>query len=407
MTLLWTTIGLGALVLLLWAVKGSRQRNVFIWLPAYIKGDWAGRRARMRHGTEGTVHIMFCIADHFEPGVGRPGAETQRERVAHWAGAYPELVEEFRDADGFPPRHTFFYPAEEYRPEHIERLRELVAADLGEVEIHLHHDNDTSGGFRQKLEEFVSGLRQHGLVGSDRLSGLPRFGFVHGNWALDNSRPDGRWCGVNDELTILSECGCFADFTLPSAPSPCQTRRINSIYYATDDPARPKSHDEGVEVEVHGERRGDLMLVQGPLTIRWPGGPFWILPRVENGDLQGHNMPTPGRLKSWIDTNICVAGRADWVFVKLHTHGCEEANRRALLGEPMRQFHRHLTGHYNDGVRYKLHYVTARELYNIVKAAEAGRAGNPGAYRDYAVLPPAASPRSKQRVVQTTEASID
>ena len=35
-----------------------------------------------------------------------------------------------------------------------------------------------------------------------------------------------------------------------------------------------------------------------------------------------------------------------------------------------------------------LHYVTARELYNLVKAAEAGRQGDPEEYRDYLVKPP-------------------
>jgi hypothetical protein len=31
----------------------------------------------------------------------------------------------------------------------------------------------------------------------------------------------------------------------------------------------------------------------------------------------------------------------------------------------------------------RLHYVTAREMVNIIHAAEDGRDGNPGAYRDY------------------------
>jgi hypothetical protein len=38
---------------------------------------------------------------------------------------------------------------------------------------------------------------------------------------------------------------------------------------------------------------------------------------------------------------------------------------------------------------FRLHYVTAREAYNIVKAAEAGKAGDPNAYRDFEVPPPA------------------
>ena len=54
-----------------------------------------------------------------------------------------------------------------------------------------------------------------------------------------------------------------------------------------------------------------------------------------------------------------------------------------LLGEPMRQFHQQLLEHYNDGRGLRLHYVTARELVNVVHAAEDGHNGNPGHYRDY------------------------
>ena len=69
-----------------------------------------------------------------------------------------------------------------------------------------------------------------------------------GTGRLITRSPDGRCCGVNDEIDILRETGCYADFTLPSSPSPTQTRKINSIYYAVDDPLEPKSHDWGTDV---------------------------------------------------------------------------------------------------------------------------------------------------------------
>ena len=74
-----------------------------------------------------------------------PTRRSRRSRVQQWVEQYPPLFEGFRDADGRPPRHTFFYPIEQYRPEHLERLGELVAAGFGEVEVHLHHDADTVG----------------------------------------------------------------------------------------------------------------------------------------------------------------------------------------------------------------------------------------------------------------------
>jgi len=61
----------------------------------------------------------------------------------------------------------------------------------------------------------------------------------------------------------------------------------------------------------------------------------------------------------------------------------------------------YLESRYHDGQRYVLHYVTAREAYNIAKAAEAGKSGNPARYRDYAVRPY----RNSRRRPQTAAAA--
>ena len=369
----------------LWIFYKCRKANVFIWLPAYLRGNWAGEREARSSSAAGPTHILFCIADHYEPAVGDPGAGPERARVAQWMERYPKTFSRFKDADGRSPRHTFFYPAEQYDAGHVERLGELVRAGHGEVEVHLHHDRDTSAGLRGALLKFVEQLRSHGHLGAAQ-DGRPKFGFAHGNWALDNSLPDGRWCGVNDELRVLAECGCYADFTLPSAPSPAQTRRINSIYYAKDEPDRPRSHDDGVEVHSGGVPSGDLLIVQGPLVIRRRSG--GILPRVENGNLD-RRAPVPAeRIAAWLRARVCVAGRPDWLFVKLYTHGCIERNLEFFFGGPMADLHARLCEHYNDGRRYRLHYVTAREMYNAIRAAERGLAGHPGEYRDLEIGPP-------------------
>src|SRR3546814_17982821 len=48
----------------------------------------------------------------------------------------------------------------------------------------------------------------------------------------------------------------------------------------------------------------------------------------------------------------------------------------------------YLEDRYNDGERYVLHYVTAREVHNHIKAAEAGHGGDPNDYRDFIPPPP-------------------
>lgn len=59
-----------------------------------------------------------------------------------------------------------------------------------------------------------------------------------------------------------------------------------------------------------------------------------------------------------------------------------------LLGSAAHAMHNHLEQKYNDGHSHVLHYVTAREMFNIVKAAEAGHTGDPHAFRDFLLSPP-------------------
>ena len=360
-----------------------RRRNVAGWIGSYLRGDW--RAAAVSPAT--TRHLLFCFVDHYEPRWSSADYATECTRVARWCRDYPALCEAHRDADGRPPVHSFFYPEEEYRPEHLDALVGLCRQGLGEIDIHLHHDKDDESGLREKLRRFVTQLvERHDALPRDPRNDQPRWGFIHGNWALDNSHPDGEWCGVNNELVVLSEEGCYADFTLPSAPSPCQTRTINSIYYASDDPQRPKSHDRGERVRVGGSAQGDLMIIQGPLGLRWNSRKFGVFPRIENADVRASCPPTPDRIDAWVRTGVHVQGRPEWIFVKIHTHGAQERDMDVLLGAPMDRAFRHLESCYNDGRAWKLHYVSAREAYNIVKAAEAGLGGDPHAYRDH-VLP--------------------
>lgn len=314
-------------------------------------------------------HLFVCVADHFEPNWSGATESRRRARVERWVRDYPRRFGAFVDSRGRPPQHTFFYPAEVYDPREVEPLCGLVRGGFGDVEVHLHHDNDTS----ERLEAFLSGYtrtlhERHGLLSRDGRGAL-RYGFIHGNWALDNSHPGGRWCGVNDELSVLVRTGCYADFTFPAAPHPAQPRAINQIYYAIDDPGRPKSHDTGLRASVGREPpEGGLLMISGPLVVTGGG---LRRPRVENGNLSGSQPPDARRIEDWVRAGVCVAGRDDWLFVKLHTHGAAEKNADVLLGDAMSRFHaglRELAG--SRGFAY--YYVTAREMAWLADQAREG-----------------------------------
>jgi hypothetical protein len=340
----------------------------------------------------GVIDILFCLADHFEPNNRQADRVTERARVERWSTEYPALVRDLKDADGCPPRHTFFFPVEIYREELVSPLMDLCRDGLAEVEIHLHHDRDSSANLRRTLNTAIDRLTtRHGLLGADH-TGRPRYMFIHGNWALDNALADGRHCGVDDELTVLRETGCVADFTLPAVPSAAQTRTVNGIYFAIDDPNRPRSHETGPRAAVGTPSPADgLMMVQGPLMLSWrrDGWRFW--PRIDTAAIDYRTPVSLERFERWVDARIAVHGQPEWIFVKAHTHGAPERNADVLLGEPMRAFHEAILERFNDGRRYRLHYVTAREMANIAWAAIAGETGNPHRYRDYLVRAPQAA----------------
>lgn len=365
------------------ALDAIRSRGLDRWLGAYARQALTRRAPRPSE----PIRLILGIADHYEPLWNGASRAVADERVRRWVEDYPRALGGFRDADGRPPRHTFFYPIDEYVPEHVDALAGLCRAGFGEVEIHHHHDRDTSAALRARLLEFKSLFAErHGLLPRHKATGALAFGFVHGNWALDNALPGGHWCGVDDELTVLREAGCYADFTLPAAPSPAQTRKINSIYYAIDDPSRPRSHDTGVDVGAAPAPPGALMLIQGPLLLDWGRRKWGLVPRVENACLQASQPPTAARLENWLRARVQVPTRPDWFFVKLHTHGAHDAGRQVLLGAPMARFHEYLARRADADANFSYHYVTAREMYNIARAAEAGWQGTVDAARDFELI---------------------
>jgi cellulose synthase/poly-beta-1,6-N-acetylglucosamine synthase-like glycosyltransferase len=361
-------------------VRQVHSRGIDRWIVGYA----ASTRRRRPPEPGQPIHVLLCIADHYEPQAGRAAPDQAAARVERWVREYPRQFDRLLDSDGRPPQHTFFFPIDEYVPSHVERLAGLCRRGYGEVEIHHHHNHDTGEALRERLELFKRLFRErHGLLPHDPATGEVKYGFVHGNWALDNSLPDGRWCGVNNELDVLRETGCYADFTLPSAPSRAQTRKINSIYYATDDPRRPKSHDRGIDVGGGPRPPRSLMLVQGPLLLDWRRGhgPMRVVPRIENANIQANQPPTIDRLELWLRARVQVRSRPDWFFVKLHTHGATEPNQQVLLGGPMVRFHESL-GQWAAERGARLHYVTAREMYNLARAAEQGWTGSVADARD-------------------------
>lgn len=247
----------------------------------------------------------------------------------------------------------------------LESLAEMSRQGIADVEVHIHHDGEGREDFIERVGGFCDLLAaRHGLL--RRVGGQLRFGFIHGNWALDNSLPGGRCCGLNDEITILRNLGCYADFTMPSGPSPSQARTINTLYWCTDVPERPKSYDRGIAVMKGKARTGDLLMIPGPLGLRWKGQ---LLPRMETGELAAYDQPTPYRARRWFDLAPRVGEHS---FLKLYTHGAQDSNLKLLLNGGLRDLFPVIE---DEAMKQqiKVHYVSAWQMYLAIEAISQNR----------------------------------
>lgn len=271
-------------------------------------------------------------------------------------------------------------------------LGEAVADGLGEVEVHYHHGWDSSETFTQELGAMLVDFQAAGFAKT--IDGETKFAFVHGNWSLDNS--DGiTLCGVNNELEALRRLGAFADFTFPALWDGAQPPIVNAIYAAKDDD-QPKSYRHPLPITALRDGMADLMIFQGPLVL-FPSKSvtrlFWD---IEYGNLHEANVASPARVERWVQANVHVPGQPAWVFIKLFSHGISSAgDEESNVGASFDKALTHLEQRYNDGQRYVLHYVTAREAYNVARAAAEGATGNPRDFVDRYVAPYVAGSASR------------
>lgn len=371
-------VGISICVILLAGLAGGiflaiRARNMQYWLPSYFRSK--NRKEHVSFSPDQPRHIFIAVCDHFEPEWGNPTKSEALARVDRWCQEYPDRFSKFSDSRGQVPQHTFFFPQDQYAPEYLDRLAALCKQGYGDVDVHLHHDHDTAEGLRQKMNEFRQTLfDRHGLLRKDPVTGEIVYGFIHGNWALCNSRPDGRWCGVDNEIEILMETGCYADLTMPSAPSNTQTQIINSLYYAKHRPGERKSHNQGTLAHVGQIPEQDsLLMIQGPLRLDWSNLKWGCLPRIENSDLHAGRPATLKRFQHWLAADVHVSGRPDWTFIKLHTHGAKPGNIDTLLGEETEDFHTALRQEAARHPEWKYYYVTAWEMASLIHQAEQGQ----------------------------------
>jgi len=357
------------------------------WLARY---PFARAGSLFEPTANGQKHIIFTIANHFEPSWSTNGLldlDVQRRRLDEYSKLAQKAGEAVRDTDGTKFRHTNFYSGEQYDRRILEKMAWMQAEGLGEVEVHLHHGvdkPDTADNLRKTLTEFRDCLaEEHKLLSRFAGEAQPKYAFVHGNLALANSA-GGRFCGVDEEMQILQETGCYVDMTLPSAPDQSQVAVLNKIYECGLPLNEKMPHRTGIAVRVFGNQPQLPLIFTGPLIFNWTrrrrGLPH---PGIDDGALAGNHPPDASRLRRWLSANITVKNRPEWIFVKLYCHGFFDRDQSACIGEQAQRFFSETVETGEKTGEYKVYFASAREAFNMVSAAIDGKQGSPGEYRNY------------------------
>jgi hypothetical protein len=347
-------------------------RKYYIFLPDYVRWSLSTSTPVVS-----PTHVFFLFVDHFEP-------SHDSERVRRWSSRYRSLASHHQDSDGRPPQHTWLYPGEQSDANIMATLRGLVHDGLGEVGLHYHHGWDSEATLRVRFQTAIAEFQEYGFLRT--IDGQTHFAFVHGNSGLDNSNGI-ELCGVNTELRLLRSLGAFADFTFPSIYMDAQPPVVNAIYAARDDD-RPKSYARRYPLSALSDGSADLMIFEGPLLF----APSWNIRHLfldlDDGNIHPTIPASPARLDRWIRAAVHVPERPDWIFIKVFAHGASsDADEDAVVGPTFDAALTDLEQRYNDGHKYVLHYVTAREAYNLAHAAATHALGNPQQYFDAPILP--------------------
>jgi hypothetical protein len=154
---------------------------------------------------------------------------------------------------------------------------------------------------------------------------------------------------------------------MPAIPEPPQGRVVNQIYWCTNNPdLSPRSFDRGVEATLGGGRRGDLLMITGPVGIRVGQR---LKPRVECGEIAEYDPPSPSRARHWFTLAPMIG---DDLFLKLYTHGAQERNLEPLLNGALANLFASVAGEARRR-NIELHWVTAWQMYRAADALIDGR----------------------------------
>lgn len=385
----------------------------------------------------GVAKVFYFHADHFEPWGSGLNEKTARaaEHFAQQTRNSPYAAKlslfysthvphrlEFGGTDLPEARRAtgdsvVFYQRSPQQDElATNAIRPLIADGQHEMHLHVHHEwwtrNDshldspvshwvnahsTGALDEQRLDLFFSLATSQ--IAKEIGAPFPRWGFVHGNWALAGS--DRRICQIQNELSMIMRHGGFGDFTFPAGravcdphietPFTCRPLDLARAYDLAEADPSPVSHDTRI---MQPER---FFIWNSKIKADYASLDYYYPPnrdRFKNTDLMVDN---------WLKNSVVIG---DCLFVKTHAHSMygyyNMADPASLIPhrypDVVAIFERLTRACDNAGV--ELRFVTVNEVMDVLHAID-GTVAPPPSHEPVATGSDPASTAAPMNGVQT------
>ncbi|MFH1378685.1 MAG: hypothetical protein ABII23_00270 [bacterium] len=327
------------------------RKGITVWFPGHVK-----RILRRTLFPKKPVHIILMFTYVFDEF--NRFHKNMINRFLLWEQQLCKLAQKHQDSDGKPPVCSFFVPILNYDTQVLLRLSALCQKGLGEIELYLP-ESVTASESVQKM--FLASL--------DILS---TFGISHSynGESKKNKRFFSVWCNphrVTDaDISFLHEHGCYADFSLPHVNRASRFTNNQLYYYA------PLSYAETKEKFLH---------VPGAAGINYFDLRNIYAPRTDSGFISMADKPSVLRSWLWEKNAPGFSRKPDWRVIRLNARPFPEDDHANLIGRYLDRFYTRYEKNFRKNPN-TLHYVSGRELCNIITAGENGEKGSPSACRD-------------------------
>lgn len=211
-----------------------------------------------------------------------------------------------------------------------ETIGPLSSPNAHEFHLHVHHEYWTRNGsqFDQPVAKWVN---EHSTPQADhrrmdlhlelcketiaREIGAPfeRWGFVHGNWALNASDP--AICCISDEISLIMKHGGYGDFSFPAGRSYCDPKLLAPFTCLPIDMPRaydhPRSSPRPIGLKAGALRPHRFLIWNSPIKANHSSLDYYSPANVKL-------FETPEAvLEAWLAKSVCLGGK---LYIKTHAH---------------------------------------------------------------------------------------